>query len=186
MLSAEDIRNLVGGGEGYNVDFKRSVPSTVRELTEEVCSSLNAAGGYLLIGVNDNNEIVGAEIDNCKRSAIQGSIGEISPMCHYNMYDVDVDGKKVWVIEVPSGKNKPYFFSGCTYLREGANSQKLTNVEEIREVFQRHERIYFDAIPLPKVNLLEQLDKDNFLDFKREAHIVSFDFHYLAPPCCRA
>ena len=90
MLSAEDIQELVNGGEGYNVDFKRSVPSKVRELTEEVCSFLNAAGGYLLIGVNDNNEIVGAEIDNSKRSAIQGSIGEISPMCHYNMYDVDV------------------------------------------------------------------------------------------------
>ena len=102
-------------------------------------------------------------------------------MCHYNMYDVDVDGKKVWVIEVPSGKNKPYFFSGSTYLREGANSQKLTNVEEIREVFQRHERIYFDAIPLPKINLLEQLDKDNFLEFKKEAHIVSVvdDFQVL-------
>lgn len=173
MLSAEDIKNLVSGGEGYNVDFKRSVPSKVRELTEEVCSFLNAAGGYLLIGVNDSNAIVGAEIDNSKRSAIQGSIGEISPMCHYSMYDVDVAGKKVWVIEVPSGKNKPYFFSGCTYLREGANSQKLTNVEEIREIFQRHERIDFDAIPLSKVNLLEQLDKDNFLEFKKEAHIVS-------------
>ncbi len=173
MLSAEDIKDLVNGGEGYNVDFKRNVPSKVRELTEEVCSFLNAAGGYLLIGVNDNNEIVGAEIDNGKRSAIQGSIGEISPMCHYNMYDVVVDGKKVWVIEVPSGKNKPYFFSGSTYLREGANSQKLTNVEEIREVFQRHERIYFDAIPLPKVNLMELLDKENFREFKREAHIIS-------------
>lgn len=173
MLSAEDIQDLVNGGEGYNVDFKRSVPSKVRELTEEVCSFLNATGSYLLIGVIDNNEIVGAEIDNGKRSAILGSIGEISPMCHYNMYDVDVDGKKVWVIEVPSGKNKPYFFSGCTYLREGANSQKLTNVEEIREVFQCHERIYFDAIPLPKVNLLEQLDKVNFWEFKKEAHIVS-------------
>lgn len=84
MLSAKDIQDLVNGGEGYNVDFKRSVPSKVRELTEEVCSFLNAAGGYLLIGVNDSNEIVGAEIDNSKRSAIQGSIGEISPMCHYN------------------------------------------------------------------------------------------------------
>lgn len=94
-------------------------------------------------------------------------------MCHYNMYDVDVDGKKVWVIEVPSGKNKPYFFLGCTYLREGANSQKLTNVEEIREVFQRHERIYFDAIPLHKVNLMESLDKENFNEFKRDAHVVS-------------
>ena len=45
MLSAEGIINLVKGGEGYNVDFKRSVPSKVRELTEEVCSFLNASGG---------------------------------------------------------------------------------------------------------------------------------------------
>ena len=173
MLSADEIKEMVNEGEGYKVDFKRSVPSKVRELTEEVCGFLNAAGGYLLIGVSDNNEIVGADIDNYKRSAIQGSIGEISPMCHYSMYDVSVDGKKVWVIEVPSGKNKPYFFSGCTYLREGANCQKLTNVEEIRDAFQRYERIYFDAIPLPKVNLMEQLDEDNFCEFKRDAHIVS-------------
>ena len=62
MLNAEDIRALVNGGEGYNVDFKRSVPSKVRELTEEVFSFLNAVGGYLLIGVSDNNEIVGTEI----------------------------------------------------------------------------------------------------------------------------
>ena len=111
MLNTEDIKDLVNGGEGYNVDFKRNVPSKVRELTEEVCSFLNAAGGYLLIGVNDNNEIVGAEIDNSKRSAIQGSIGEISPMCHYNMYDVDVDGKKVWVTLIPQHYSLTLFIS---------------------------------------------------------------------------
>lgn len=94
MLNTDDIKDLVSGEEGDNVDFKRNVPSKVRELTEEVCSFLNAAGGYLLIGVNDNNEIVGAEIDNSKRFAIQGSIGEISPMCHYNMYDVIVKSLK--------------------------------------------------------------------------------------------
>ncbi len=173
MLSAEEIKDIVAGGEGYNADFKMSVPSKVRELSEEVCSFLNAAGGYVLIGVTDSNQIVGAKIDNNKRSAIHGSIGEITPMCHYDMYEVDVDGKNVWVIEVPSGKNKPYFFSGSTYIREGANCQKLTNVEEIREVFQRHERVYFDAIPLPKVNLLNELDPDTLREFKREAHIVS-------------
>ena len=173
MLSANNIKELVSGGEGYNVDFKRNVPSKVRELTEEVCSFLNATGGFLLIGVTDDNEIVGAEIDNGKRSAIQGSIGKISPMCHYSMYAVDVDGKSVWVIEVPAGKNKPYFFSGCAYLREGANSQKLTNVEDIRNIFQQHERIYFDAIPLSKVNLMTELDEDNLREFKREAHIYS-------------
>ena len=45
---------------------------------------LNASGGYLLIEVTDECEIVGAEIDNSKRSAIHSSIGEISPMCHYD------------------------------------------------------------------------------------------------------
>ena len=44
MLSANNIKELVSSGEGYNVDFKRNVPSKVRELTEEVCSFLNAAG----------------------------------------------------------------------------------------------------------------------------------------------
>ncbi len=169
MLTANDIKEFVHSGEGFNVDFKRSVPSKVRDIAEEVCSFANSAGGYVLIGVDNGNQIVGVEIDNNKRSAIQDAIGEISPMLHYNMYRVDVDGKEVWVIDVPSGKNKPYFFSGSTYIREGANCQKLTNVDEIRDAFQRNDRIYFDAIPLPKVDLSKELDEDNFREFRYAA-----------------
>lgn len=171
MLTEKDIRELVHGGEGFNVDFKRSVPSKVRDIAEEVCSFANSAGGYVLIGVDNGNQIVGVEIDNNKRSAIQDAIGEISPMLHYDMYRVEVDGKNVWVIDVPSGKSKPYFFSGSTYIREGANCQKLTNVDEIRNVFQRNDRIYFDAIPLPKVDLSKELDEDNFREFRYAAGI---------------
>lgn len=80
MLTEKDIRELVYGGEGFNVDFKRSVPSKVRYIAEEVCSFANSAGGYVLIGVDNGNQIVGVEIDNNKRSAIQDAIGEISPM----------------------------------------------------------------------------------------------------------
>lgn len=169
MLTANDIKELAHSGEGFNVDFKRSVPSKVRDIAEEVCSFANSAGGYVLIGVDNGNQIVGVEIDNNKRSAIQDAIGEISPMLHYNMYRVDVDGKDVWVIDVPSGKNKPYFFSGSTYIREGANCQKLTNVDEIRDAFQKNDRIYFDAIPLPKVDLRKKLDEDNFREFRYAA-----------------
>ena len=171
MLTSKEIQDIVRSGEGYNVEFKRTVPSKVRDLSEEVCSFLNASGGYLLIGVTDECEIVGAEIDNSKRSAIHSSIGEISPMCHYDMYNVDVEGKIVWVIDVPSGKNKPYFINGNTFLREGTNSQKLTNAAEIRELFQYNERVYFDAIPIPRFNLIEQLDENTIETFKKEAHI---------------
>ena len=50
MLKALQIQELVKGGEGYNVDFKRSVPSKVKEISDEVASFANAAGGYVLIG----------------------------------------------------------------------------------------------------------------------------------------
>ena len=58
MLSAEEIINLVKGGEGYNVDFKQSVPSKVRELTEEVCSFLNASGGSTQLQWNRLEELL--------------------------------------------------------------------------------------------------------------------------------
>ena len=38
MLKALQIQELVKGGEGYNVDFKRSVPSKVKEISDEVAS----------------------------------------------------------------------------------------------------------------------------------------------------
>lgn len=171
MLNAEEIKKLIKAGEGYNVDFKRKVPSKVRELSEEVCGFANSSGGFVLIGVNDDNQIVGAEINNSKRSAIQDSIGEISPKPLYELYAVDVDGKTVWVIEVPSSKNKPHFVAGATYIREGATCQKLTAVEEIRALFQQTNKVYFDAMPVPKINLYDELDATNFNEFKMESGI---------------
>ena len=57
MITPDDIKLLVTSGEGYNAEFKISVPSKVKDLTEEVCAFANSAGGVLLIGVNDGNEI---------------------------------------------------------------------------------------------------------------------------------
>ena len=56
MITADDIKILVASGEGYNVEFKVSVPSKVREITEEVCAFANAAGGVVLIGIDDQNK----------------------------------------------------------------------------------------------------------------------------------
>lgn len=57
MLTALQIQELVKGAEGYNVDFKRSVPSKVKEIFDEVVGFANAAGGYVLICVGNENLI---------------------------------------------------------------------------------------------------------------------------------
>ena len=135
MISADDIKNFVLGGEGYNVEFKRSVPSKVREISEEVCAFANAAGGVVLMGVDDSNQIVGINIDNSKRSAIQNSLNEITPSLNCLFHEIKLDNKAIFVIEVPSGVSKPYVLSGAIYIRIGPNTQKLTTAEQMRSFF---------------------------------------------------
>ncbi len=171
MITTDDIKLLVGAGEGYNAEFKVSVPVKVKDLSEEVCAFANAAGGTLLIGVNDSNQIVGCTIDNVKRSAIQNSLNEITPHLPCSLSFVDLDGKSVGVIEVPSGPQKPYVLSGAIFVRIGPNTQKLTTAEQMRDFFQQSNRIYFDEAPCQEFVPAPMVDKEFLRVFKAEAQI---------------
>jgi ATP-dependent DNA helicase RecG len=173
MLNPTEIKSIIAAGEGYNAEFKVSVPSKIKEITEEVCAFANASGGIVLIGVDDANTIKGISIDNAKRSAIQNSINEISPAikCDFNI--VEVDGKDIAVIEVPSGQNKPYVLSGAIYVRQGPNSQKLTTVEEMRDFFQQADKIYFDDAICKEANIEDDIAKENINTFRFEAGLVN-------------
>ena len=74
MLNTAEIKSLINSGEGYNTEFKVSIPKKVKEVTEEICAFANAAGGTLFLGVDDNNVIQGVVFNNAKRSARQNSI----------------------------------------------------------------------------------------------------------------
>lgn len=143
----------------------------MKELTEEVCAFANAAGGVLLIGINDANEIKGVSIDNVKRSAIQNSLNEITPHLACSLSMIEVDGISVGVIEVPSGTNKPYVLSGAIYVRIGPNTQKLTTAEQMRDFFQQSDRIYFDEAPCKEFDVYTMVAKDFLPVFKAESQI---------------
>jgi ATP-dependent DNA helicase RecG len=166
MINAEDIKSIVQSGEGYNAEFKVRVPNKVKELTEEVCAFANAAGGVLLLGVDDDNVIHGVTINNSKRSAIQNSLNDINPHIHCPIYKVDVEGKEVWVIEVASGVQKPYTLSGAIYVRQGPNSQKITLVEQMRDFFQQSDRIYFDEGSCAEFEPTKDIHSEYFDEFR--------------------
>lgn len=166
MLNATSLKLLIASGEGYNLEFKKSIPSKVKEVTEEICAFANAAGGTLLLGVDDNNIVQGVVFNNAKRSALQNSINEISPALHCEIYTVTLDSKDVVVIEVPSGDNKPYVLSGAIYVRQGPNSQKLTTVEEMRDFFQQADKIYFDEAPCKAIDINQDIPDDNINQFR--------------------
>lgn len=63
-MDTNNILDIILMGEGYQAEFKRSLPSKLKEISEEVCAFANAAGGVLLIGVTDGNQVEGIEVDN--------------------------------------------------------------------------------------------------------------------------
>ena len=166
QLIASDIQSIVQAGEGYNAEFKIRIPNKLKEISEEICAFANAAGGILLIGVSDDNQIHGTEIDNSKRSAIQNSLNEINPHVPVALYSVEVEEKVVWVIEVNTGSQKPYVLSGAIYVRQGSNTQKLTTVEQMRDFFQQSDRIYFDEAPCIDFDRESAIDQDWFREFR--------------------
>ena len=173
MLNPTEIKSIVSSGEGFNAEFKVNLPTNLKSITEEVCAFANASGGVVFIGVDDKNTIKGVTIDNSKRSAIQNSIGEISPPLQCEFYIVEVEGKNVAVIEVPSGQNKPYVLSGAIYVRQGPNSQKLTTVEEMRNFFQQTDRIFFDDVSCIEANIENDISKESIKTFRFEAELVN-------------
>jgi ATP-dependent DNA helicase RecG len=168
-MDPEQLRQIISMGEGYQAEFKISVPSKPREIAEEVCAFANASGGTVVLGVSDDNDISGVAVDNRQRSVIQDAIGNISPALRCTIETVELDNRELCVIEVPSGKMKPYVYSGAIYIRIGPNSQKLTTAEEMREFFQRSDRIFFDEGECSKFNPEKHLDREIYDLFKHEA-----------------
>jgi len=170
-MDINTLINIIALGEGYQAEFKVTVPSQVKEVAQEVCAFANAAGGVILIGVNDRNQIIGITLDNAKKSAIQDAINAINPSVHCTLESVLVDGKTVLVISVPSGPNKPYVLSGAIYVRIGPNSQKLTSAEEMSDFFQQSSKIYFDEMACKSFDQNSDLDNSFFDMFKIESGI---------------
>ena len=57
----KDLDIILAEGEGYKVEFKESPD---KNIVVEACAFLNASGGRIFIGINDNGQIVGTNINN--------------------------------------------------------------------------------------------------------------------------
>ncbi len=173
QLTEADIKSIITSGEGYNAEFKIRVPTKVKELAEEVCSFANAAGGVVLLGIDDKNKIQGVVVVKKKRSAIQNAIDQLNPHLFCPFYLIEIEGKQIGVIEVPSGTQKPYTLSGAIYVRQGPNSQKITSVEQMRDFFQQADRIYLDEAICRMFSYGDDFSIDFFKEFRLNAGFSS-------------
>jgi ATP-dependent DNA helicase RecG len=161
-VNAKELDKLIRIGEGFTTEFKTS-PS---HIAREMCAFANAAGGRILIGVDDQGRKVGVKDLNRTISEIQTTARNIDPPFVLNIETVE----DVLLVAVPSGPNKPYSANGLFYIREAANTQQMKR-NQIRDFFSREGLIRFDEQPCKKFNMRRDFDSKKYQAFVKASDI---------------
>ncbi len=153
--------------ESKTVELKEKVPQK-NQLIKTCVAFANGAGGEIIIGVKDETrEIVG--ITDNSRDTIFDSIANsiidsIAPLLMPEIYEKNINDKRIVIIRVYPGNKPPYFIVSegskkGVYLRVGSSTRKATDVY-IEELYRQQKKINFDEECSDAS--IEQLD-DNLL-----------------------
>jgi ATP-dependent DNA helicase RecG len=146
MTLQEEIQK----GESKILELKETLPKGA-DLAKTIIAFANTSGGKLIIGVNDNREVIG--LDDNEIFAIQDKIsGIIYDRCYPNIlpeiYTANIEDRLVLVIEIFRGNLLPYYLkkdgkNNGTYIRIGATNRKA-EFENILELERHRRNISFD------------------------------------------
>jgi hypothetical protein len=135
------VKELVRAGEGSRVEFKASLPEDEHRFLDSVIAFANTNGGTVLLGVDDNGEVSGIKEKTEKTGmTIMNWISEkCDPPPQVSLAEVELDGKRVIILDVPQGANKPYQdIDKGFFVRRGASNRQAKRAE-IAAMFSEHQ-----------------------------------------------
>ena len=162
-----EIIKLSKQAESKNLELKSSFrtdiekggkipPETlINEVLKTICGFCNTSGGDLLIGVNDNNEIIGIEVDGYKNTdkfilTLENHIKDYTKPNILLLPDIisitydKYEGKTVCRVNVLPCKEHIFLNyknnKGLFYMRTGAATQRLEGREMIKYVEKKKEK----------------------------------------------
>lgn len=154
-----ELRKRILKGEDLHTEFKRSLTDN-EDFAKSIVCFANTDGGQLILGVDDNGEIIGVEnVDELLRRIDDIAFNRCEPPVTIIPETLFVEGKTVIVINVPKGDQRPYrTATGLFYIRS-ANRCRKASREELLRLFQSSESIYYDETEIPRASL-KDIDMD--------------------------
>lgn len=153
MLSKTKTIELIRQGESSSVEFKRS-EANANSIAKEMIAFANLKGGVLLIGVSDDGSIQGLSGDRKDEEWVANiARNNIIPSLQVDYSLVDIDGKKVAVISIPKGKDKPYQSVDGKYFIRIGSSNRVATQQELLRLFQVSGVFHYDGNPVSSTSL---------------------------------
>lgn len=146
----------------------------VDDIKKEIIAFANCEGGKLYIGVQDDGTVIGVDdpdetalqISNMVRDAIKP---DITMFLHYET--IDEDGKKIVVVDVQQGTERPYYIAKKglrpegVYVRQGFSSAPATNTA-IRRMIKETDGDRFEEMRSLEQNLTFEAATKKFTEYK--------------------
>lgn len=132
-LSLEEI---LAKGETNAIEFKRSLPDSVRDIAAELVALATQKGGVLIIGVADDGTVIGVDdVNRIEERVVNVVRNSVEPPLNPDVEMRSIDGSDVLLLEVPQSRDPPHGVNGTFYTRVGTSKRKLTG-SDLRELFQ--------------------------------------------------
>ncbi len=154
-----ELRERVSRWEDLHTEFKERVDNP-DDLAASLVAFANTDGGQLVIGVRRDRTIVGvADADAEHRRVDMVAYNNCEPPLTVLQESVEVEGKRVVVVNVPKGAQRPYRTNRGRYYIRTTSGRRDASREELLRLFQATESLYYDETPLPRLGLSD-LDLD--------------------------
>ena len=141
-MNKTDIITLLSDGEGEMLEFKTSFG---KEAIETISAFANSSGGSIFVGVNNNGNIRGVDVNNeTAQNYINQIKNSIEPSLIVDIEKVVIDDKIILVIEVDEFPIKPVSFKG-KYLKRIGNSNHQLSPTEISNMYLQSLQLSWDA-----------------------------------------
>lgn len=148
------IREEILAGESKSIEFKVCRPEKSIKYMKSVIAFANGKGGKIIFGIDDETrEIIGISEDNLFREmdAITNAISDsCEPVIVPEIYLQTIDNKHIIIVEISSGKQKPYYIKqdGITegvYIRVSGTSRKADRATT-QELYYESEGRSYDKV----------------------------------------
>lgn len=138
MNSEQLIKSLLKQGESEQLEFKQVVRKD--SIGKSICAFLNHEGGQVVIGVSDDNKVVGiADAEKWEKELTDYLNTSIIPEAPVMVSVEQVGKKEVLLIKVWAGSKQPYIFDGSIYFRKGQSTVKATSQQISDLIHNRQE-----------------------------------------------
>ncbi len=142
-------RQLLSGGEGIEVEFKREIAGLKHKTLIAFANSRK--GGAILIGVDEftsedglqRGHIVGCDVSDHARLQIQNMAVSCLPPIQVMIVTENTDDKPLLRIEVPSGSQRPYCSPSGEYSIRADGRNRALLRDEMLQIFIERESEQF-------------------------------------------